>query len=76
MRVIDQFLVPYGLDIIVYSDSASRQLYEQRGRSIEAKQYWTRSAAVRTRLADSLGNAMELRQSLGAYLPVVPSAYE
>jgi tetratricopeptide (TPR) repeat protein len=46
----------------VYASAA--QLYEQRGRCTEARQYWTRSAAVRTRLADSLGNARELRQSL------------
>ena len=56
----------------VYATAA--QLYEQRGRSTEAKQYWTRSAAVRTRLADSLGNALELRQSLLAYLPVASRA--
>jgi hypothetical protein len=51
----------------VYASAA--QFYEQRGRSTEARQYWTRSAAVRTRLADSLGNTRELRQSLLAYLP-------
>ena len=56
----------------VYATAA--QLYEQRGRSTEARQYWTRSAAVRTRLADSLGNALELRQSLLAYLPVASRA--
>jgi hypothetical protein len=54
----------------VYATAA--QLYEQRGRSTEARRYWTRSAAVRIRLADSLGNALELRQSLLAYLPVAP----
>jgi hypothetical protein len=43
----------------VYATAA--QLYEQRGCSTEARRYWTRSAAVRTRLADSLGNALELR---------------
>jgi tetratricopeptide (TPR) repeat protein len=58
----------------VYATAA--QLYEQRGRSTEAKQYWTRSAAVRTQLADSLGNALELRQSLLAYLPVASRACE
>jgi hypothetical protein len=56
----------------VYATAA--QLYEQCGRSTEARQYWTHSAAVRTRLADSLGNALELRQSLLAYLPVVSRA--
>ena len=56
----------------VYATAA--QLYEQRGRSTEAGRYWTRSAAVRTRLADSLGNALELRQSLLAYLPVASRA--
>ena len=56
----------------VYATAA--QLYEQRGRSMEARQYWTRSAAVRTQLADSLGNALELRQSLLAYLPVASRA--
>jgi hypothetical protein len=56
----------------VYATAA--QLYEQRGRSMEARRYWTRSAAVRTQLADSLGNARELRQSLLAYLPVASRA--
>jgi tetratricopeptide (TPR) repeat protein len=56
----------------VYATAA--QLYEQRGHSTEAKQYWTRSAAVCTRLADSLGNTLELRQSLLAYLPVASRA--
>jgi hypothetical protein len=56
----------------VYATAA--QLYEQRGRSMEARQYRTRSAAVRTQLADSLGNALELRQSLLAYLPVASGA--
>jgi DNA-binding winged helix-turn-helix (wHTH) protein len=56
----------------VYATAA--QLYEQRGRSTEAKRYWTRSAAVCTRLADSLGNARELRQSLLAYVPVASRA--
>jgi len=54
----------------VYTTAA--QLYEQRGRSAEARRYWTRSAAVRTQLADSLGNALQLRQSLLAYLPGAP----
>jgi tetratricopeptide (TPR) repeat protein len=58
----------------VYATAA--QLYEQQGRSTEARQYWTRSAAVRTRLADSLGNALELRQSLFAYLPPASRACE
>jgi hypothetical protein len=52
----------------VYATGA--QLSEQRGRSTEALRYWTRSAAVLTQLADSLGNVPELRQSLLAYLPV------
>ena len=56
----------------VYATAA--QLYEQCGRSTEARRYWTRSAAVRTRLADSLGNALELRQALLAYLQVASRA--
>ena len=58
----------------VYATAA--QFYEHRGRSIEARQYWTRSTAVRTQLADSLGNALELRQSLLAYLPAASRACE
>jgi len=56
----------------VYATAA--QFYERRGCSMQARRYWTRSAAVRTRLADSLGNARELRQSLLAYLPVASRA--
>jgi DNA-binding winged helix-turn-helix (wHTH) protein len=39
----------------VYATAA--QLCEQRGRSTKAQRYWTRSTAVRTQLANSLGNA-------------------
>jgi tetratricopeptide (TPR) repeat protein len=54
----------------VYATAA--QLSVQRGRRTEAQQYWARSAAVLTQLADSLGNALELRQSL---LTSLPGAY-
>jgi DNA-binding winged helix-turn-helix (wHTH) protein/tetratricopeptide (TPR) repeat protein len=56
----------------VYATAA--RLYAQRGRRTEARQYWSRSAAVCARLADSLGTAIELRQSLYAYVPVASSA--
>jgi hypothetical protein len=46
----------------VYATAA--RLQDQRRRSAEADQYWTRSAAVLQRLADSLGDEIELRRSL------------
>jgi hypothetical protein len=46
----------------VYATAA--RLHEQRRRKAEAEQYWTRSAAVLQRLADLLGDEVELRHSL------------
>jgi len=46
----------------VYATAAL--LYDQRCRKTEADQYWTRSAAVLQRLADLLGDEVELRHSL------------
>ncbi len=40
------------------------QVYEQLGRTTEAAQHWRRGAKVLNRLADSLGQADPLRQSL------------
>ena len=52
----------------VYATAA--QLHQQRGRRVEASHYWERSATILHRLADSLGDAAALRQSLLAYPPV------
>ena len=43
---------------------SAAQLHQQRRQKAEARHYWQRSAAVLHRLADSLGDATELRQSL------------
>jgi DNA-binding winged helix-turn-helix (wHTH) protein/tetratricopeptide (TPR) repeat protein len=52
----------------VYATAA--QLHQQRGRRGEAAHYWERSATILHRLADSLEDAAELRQSLLAHPPV------
>jgi CheY-like chemotaxis protein len=46
----------------VYATAA--RFHQQRRRKAEANSYWARSAAVLHRLADSLGDADDLRQSL------------
>jgi len=44
--------------------ATAAQFYDQRHRKTKACQYWARSAAVLNQLADSLGEAVELRHSL------------
>ncbi|MCI0390794.1 MAG: AAA family ATPase [Acidobacteria bacterium] len=46
--------------------ATAAQLYEQLGRTTDAAHHWRRSAEVLDRLADSLGEADQLRQSMGA----------
>lgn len=52
----------------VYATAA--QLHQQRGRRAEADRYWRQGAAILRQLADSLGDADELRQSLLTHPPV------
>jgi hypothetical protein len=52
----------------VYATAA--QLHQQLGRKAEAAHDWVCSATILHRLADSLGDATELRQALLAHPPV------
>ena len=61
IRILEEAEAPLA-EWRVYATAA--RLQDQRRRKAEADQYWTRSAAVLQRLADSLGDKVELRQSL------------
>lgn len=52
----------------VYATAA--RVHQQQGRRAEAERYWRQSAAILHRLAASLGDALELRQSLLTHPPV------